>query len=345
LRALRWYAPYDVRVEDVPEPRLVKDTDALVRPTLTTICGSDLHIYRGHLNIVPGNILGHEFVGVVEEVGAAVRSLSRGDRVLPSCWVADGTCWYCRHGYYTQCVNVNIFGFGPVYGESLEGALSELVRVPYADTVLSKLPDDVTDDKAVLVSDTLPAGFAAVQEGGVKAGDMVAVVGAGAVGLLAGLCAKLLGAGEVIVVDVLPERLEMARSLGFMPIDASLADAAEQVRSLTDGRGADVVVEAVGGEQPLLTAIDLARKKGTISVAGFHIHEYTLPAGQLWLTEKRLIFCIGDPIKYRRELIEHIRAGRLDPSRMITHRLRLEEAPKAFEMADRKQGIRVALTP
>lgn len=346
LRAVRWYAPYDVRVEDVEEPVSSKETDALVRPTLSAICGTDLHFYRGHVNIVPGDIIGHEFLGVVEKVGKEVKSVTEGDRVLVSCWVADGTCWYCRHGYYTQCMSINLFGCGPLYGETLGGGDAELVRIPNADVVLSKIPDGVSDERAVLASDGLPASYASVVEADMKPGDTVAVIGCGSIGLLCGMCARLLGASQVLGIDLMPERLETAKSLGLTPINAKETDAADEVRNLTDGRGADLAIEAVGGgQESVLLAIEVARRKGNVSIVGFHYHEYTMPVGQMWLTEKRLFCSIGDPIRYRDVLMEYIKSGRLDPSRIITHRLGLDEAAKGFEMFDKKQALKVVLKP
>ncbi len=344
MRAVRWYGAYDVRVEDVGEPRLTSERDAIIRPTFATICGTDLHIYRGEITLVPGNIIGHEFMGIVEKAGKEVKRFNEGDRVIVSAWIADGECWFCRRRLYTQCENINIFGMGPVYGESIDGAFAELVRVPNADTVLIKAPDGVPDEKLVLISDGLATGYDAVVNSGMEPGDVVAVIGCGPIGLLSGMCADILGASQVIAIDIVRERLEAASSLGFTTINASEVDVAEEVRKMTDGRGADVVIEAVGRtSEPLITAIEVARRKGTISVVGFHLHEYSIPTGQLWLSEKRMTFSIGDPIRNGEILIRYIKQGKLDPSRLITHRINIEEAPKGFEMFERKQSLKVAI--
>jgi Threonine dehydrogenase and related Zn-dependent dehydrogenases len=346
MKALKWYGPYDLRVEESEEPRIVNETDALVRPTLAGICGTDLHIYKGYLQIIPGNIIGHEFVGIVEEVGKGVKEFSKGDKVVVSCWVADGKCWYCKRGYYTQCVNINIFGIGPLYGEALQGAHAELVRVPYADVMLYKIPENIPDEKVVMLSDGLPAGYAGIVEGGIKAGDIVTILGFGPIGAVAGMCAKILGASLIIAIDVIEERLKIARELGFKTLNAKEVDVAEEVRNLTDGRGADLVIEAIGGsEEVLRKAIELARRKGTVSVLGFHVHDYNLPAGQLWISEKRLIFSIGDPIRYRYELLELIKNDRIDISKIITHKVSLNEAPKGFELFDKKVAFKVVIKP
>lgn len=346
LRAVKLYGPHDVRLEDVEEPKIEEKRDAIVKVKLTSICGTDMHIYRGHLDVGLGTVTGHEFVGVVEEVGEEVRHVVEGDRVLASCWIADGTCWYCKRGYYTQCVNVNIFGLGPLYGESVQGAHAELVRVPNADLVLSKIPNEVSDEKAVLVSDALPAGYAGVLEGGMEPGDNVVIMGCGPIGLLSGMCADMLGASQVIAVDFIDERLKKAAQLGFITVNAREKDVGEEVRDLTYDRGADVVIEAVGGSsEPLIKAIELARKKGKVSVVGVHLYDYSIPVGQLFVTEKRISFSIGDPIKYRDKLMDYIRHEKIDPSIIITHRLRLEEATKAFEIFDKKEAVKIVMKP
>jgi threonine dehydrogenase-like Zn-dependent dehydrogenase len=346
MKALKWYAPYDLRVEEAEEPKIIKETDALIKPTLVGICGTDLHIYRGFLQIVPGNIIGHEFIGIVEEVGKEVKEFSKGDKVVVSCWVADGKCWYCKRGYYTQCVNINIFGLGPLYGETLQGAFSELIRVPNADVVLYKIPENIPDEKLVMLSDGLAAGYAGIVEGGMKPGDSVAILGFGPIGAVAGMCAKALGASLIIAIDVIEERLKLAKELGFETLNAKEVDIEEEVRNLTDGRGADLVIEAIGGlEEILRKAIALTRRKGNISVLGFHVHDYNIPAGQLWISEKRMIFSIGDPIKYRYELLELIKHNRIDISKIITHKLSLDEAPKGFELFDKKLAFKVAIKP
>jgi len=344
MKALKWYGPYNLKVEEAEEPKIIKETDALVRPVLVGICGTDMHVYKGYLNIVPGDIIGHEFVGIVEKVGSHVRRVKEGDRVIVSCWIADGECWYCKKGFHTQCVNINIFGMGPVYGETYQGANAELVRVPYADTMLLKMPDDLSFEKALMISDGLPASYAGVVEAGIEPGDSVGIVGCGPIGLLAGMCAQVLGASQVIAIDFAETRLKMAKELGMITINASKQNVGEEVRNLTDGRGVDLAIEAAGGgDAPLLTAIEITRRKGKISVIGFHVLDYNLPAGQLWLTEKRMTFSIGDPITHGPVLIELIRKNRLDPTKIYSHILTLEEAPKGFDLVDKKIAIKAVI--
>ncbi|MEM0381734.1 MAG: alcohol dehydrogenase catalytic domain-containing protein [Nitrososphaerota archaeon] len=344
MRAVRWYGPHDLRVEEVAEPTLKTDEDAIVRPTMAAICGTDLNVYKGILTLVPGSVVGHEFMGVVEEVGRGVKRFSVGDRVIVSSWIADGRCWYCRKQMHTQCENVNIFGMGPVYGESLDGAFAELVRVPYADTVMTRVPENVPDEKLVMVSDALPTGHDAIVNAGMEYGDVVAVIGCGPIGLLSGMCAQAFGASQVIAIDIVRQRLKVAESLGFTAINAAEIDAVEEVRNMTDGRGADVVVEAVGKSAEILRrAIEMVRKKGVVSVVGFHLEEYTVPVGGLWLTEKTVIFSIGDAIKNGEKLAGLVARGRIDPSKIITHRVRLEMVPHGFELFDNRQALKVVV--
>jgi len=347
MKALRWYAPYDVRVEDVEEPKIINETDAIVRVSLAGICGTDLHVYRGHFQIIPGNIIGHEFIGYVENVGKGVKRFSKGDRVVVSCWIVDGSCWYCMHGFYTQCEKINIFGLGPLYGEEISGAHAELVRVPNADVMLFKIPEEIKEEKILTLSDGLPAAYAGLIEGGFRPGYSVAVLGFGPIGAMAAICARAIGAGEIVTVDVDENRLNFARDLGFKTVNARSTDVAEEVRNLTEGRGADLVIEAVGGSiETIDKAIEIARRKGTVSVVGLHAQEYNkFPAGQLWITEKRLVFVIGDTIKYRNELFELIKNNRIDVSKIITHKFSLDEAPQGYEMFDKRKTFKAVIKP
>lgn len=347
MKALKWYGPYSVKVEDIEEPKILDEKDAIVRVSLAGICGTDLHVYRGHLQLIPGNVIGHEFVGYVEKTGKEVKKFSKGDKVVVSCWIADGTCWYCLHGFFTQCEKINIFGLGPLYGEEIQGAHAELVRVPNADLLLFKVPQETSDEKIVTLSDGLPAAYAGLIEGGIKPGYSVAILGFGPIGAMAAISAQAIGAAQIIAIDIDENRLNLAKSLGFKTVNAKETDAAEEVRNMTDGRGADLVIEAVGGnEETINKAIDIARRKGTISVVGVHTQEYNrFPAGQLWVTEKRLVFVIGDTIKYRSELFELIKNDRIDVSKIITHKFNLYEAPKGYEMFDKRKTFKAVIKP
>jgi threonine dehydrogenase-like Zn-dependent dehydrogenase len=344
MKAVRWYGTRDVRLEDVPEPSIQSPTDALLRVTTGAICGTDMHPYHGLLpNFVPGTILGHEFIGVVEQVGNGVQRFKPGDRALATDLVADGTCWYCRRGWHWQCVNRTLFGYGPLFGADVPGGQAQYVRVPFADTVLHHIPDDLQDEQVLFVGDILTTGYVCALNGGIQPGDTVAVVGCGPVGILAQMCARLFGPAQVLGLDMVPNRLQLAERVGSIPIDVR-EDAAAQVKALTDGRGADVVLECVGTEEPLKQALQVVRPKGTISVVGVHIEEaFPWPGGLAFVNELTLRYGVGDAITYGERIIELIRRKRLDPTVIISHRLPLEAAVHGYELFDKREATKVVL--
>jgi len=255
MKAVVFQGVGDIRLEEVPEPRLQNPTDAIVRITASSICGTDLHRVRGTLaDMVPGTILGHEGVGVVEEVGPEVRNLSIGDRVVIPSSVACGYCSYCRAGYYSQCDNANpngkqagtVYYGGPKSAGALNGLQAEKARIPYANVGLVKIPDTLTDDQAILLSDIFPTGYFGAHLAQIKRGDTVAVFGCGPVGLFAILGAKLLGAGRVLAVDHVESRLDIARAQGAEVINFEVEDPVETIMRLTGGIGVDRAIEAVG---------------------------------------------------------------------------------------------------
>lgn len=267
MKGTVFHGPHDVRVERVDDPALQTPTDALVRITRAGICGSDLHFYHGAFPIEPGFVLGHEGVGVIEEVGAGVDRLKKGQRVVVSGLVACGRCFFCRRGQPSQCAESGSAVFG--YGSSSAGKLgwlggeqSEAVRVPMADYTCYPLPDAIDDDAAVFLADILPTAYFGAINGNIRPGDTVAIFGCGPVGLCAVMAAKLFGPAEVIAVDSIPYRLELARKLGAFSVNA--ADAPQAILDHTEGRGADVTIEAVGNEGALTAAIMSARGGGTI---------------------------------------------------------------------------------
>lgn len=255
MKAVVFHAVGDIRLEDVAEPRIEAPTDALVRITSSAICGTDLHMVRGTLpGMKPGTILGHEGVGIVEEVGAGVRNLRRGDRVVIPSTIACGACDQCRMGHYAQCTRANprgpdagtcFFG-GPEETGPVQGLQAELARVPFAHVGLVRLPEQVSDDQAILISDVFPTGWFGAELAGVRRGDTVCVFGCGPVGMFAIISAQLMGASRVLAVDCAPDRLEQARRNGAEAIDFSAEDPLEVIRELTHGRGVDRVIDAVG---------------------------------------------------------------------------------------------------
>jgi threonine dehydrogenase-like Zn-dependent dehydrogenase len=345
LKAVRWHGERDVRVEEVPEPTLLASDDAILRVTSTAICGTDLHPYRGRVpEFRPGTILGHEFVGIVTQVGGAVRRFRPGQRALVSDVIVDGECWYCRREWYWQCVNRTMFGWGPLLGEDVAGGQAEYARIPHADRCLMEVPEVLEDDAVLFVGDILATAYVGALNGQILPGSTVAVVGCGPVGLLAVQCAQLFGPAQVVAVDSVSSRLEGAQGRGALPVRLA-TDTPETVRELTEGRGADVVIECAGGEQGLKLALELVRRRGTISAVGAQFEDsFPWPSAVAFDNEYTLRFGAGDPLSHGERLIELIRHGKLDPARIISHRLLLEEAPKGYELFDSREATKVVLT-
>jgi 2-desacetyl-2-hydroxyethyl bacteriochlorophyllide A dehydrogenase len=344
VKAVVLRAPGDVGVDEVADPQIQEPGDAIVRVHATAICGADLFPFHGMTpGFEEGTILGHEFAGVVVDRGDAVRSVEVGRRVVNTSMVADGTCPACRAGRVTQCSGRALFGYSGVYPR-LDGGQAEFVRVPHADRVLAPLPDEVTDDAAVFLSDNLPTAYdAVVARGGAVDGDLVCVVGLGAVGLMAVMCAVDAGA-RVFGVDGVEARRAAAERLGAEAVAPE--DAAEAIAQAGDGLGADVVVEAAGSPGALDASLRLARGRGTVSVVGAHFEpDFPLDNHLMFERELTLRFSIGDAAGHRERLLELIAAGRLDPATVITHRLKLAEAAEAYGLFDSREATKVVMTP
>ena len=343
MKAVVLRGPNDVRVEDVADPVLLADTDAIVRVETAAICGADLGPLHGHVpGFEYGTILGHEFAGIVVEVGSAVTAVRPGDRVVNMSLVADGTCPACRAGRMTQCSGRALFGYSGVYPR-LDGAQAGLVRVPHADTVLSPLPDAVSNEAAVFLADNLPTAYDAVIRGETKPSDLVCVVGLGAVGLMAVMVAIDIGA-TVYAVDGVETRRALAAGLGAHVLEPG--EARDVISAQTEGLGADVVVEAAGSPGALDAALDLARGRGMVSVVGAHFEpDYPLDNGRMFAKELTMRWSIGDSLGHRPHLIEMIAEGRIDPPAVVTHRLPLADAAEAYRLFDAREATKVVLTP
>lgn len=343
MRALRIMGPEQLLLDDAPEPTIQSPTDAIVQVTKTAICGADLFPYHGFTpGFESGTIPGHEWVGVVREVGEGVKKLRPGQRVVNASMISDGTCPHCDAGRPMQCQSRALFGYSGVY-ERLDGGQAELVRAPNADRSLWAIPDDVSDDDAVFVADMLPTGLSAVRRAGVQLGDVVAVLGCGTVGLMAIMVATKI-AGHVVAVDGIEQRRDLAASLGATPV--SPEQAPDLIGRLTSGLGADAVIEAAGAKPALDSAFELVRGRGTVSVVGAHFEpDYPLDAGRMFEGELTLRFAMGDPINDRAMLLSMIAAGHFRPSQVISHQMPLSEALKAYEIFDRREASKVVLTP
>ena len=387
MRALTWQGARDVRVETVPDPALVAADDIILRVTATAICGSDLHIYRGKIpTMEDGDILGHEFMGIVEEAGPAVTRVKRGDRVVIPFVIACGQCFHCLLNEYAACETTNtgrgailnakmikppaaLFGYSRMYG-GVPGGQAELVRVPQANVGPLVVPDVLSDEQVLFLSDILPTGYQAVVNAGVEPGSSLAIFGAGPVGLMAAACARMLGAETIFMIDENAHRLEFARATyGVIPINFDqVDDPAEAIVEATAGRGVDATIEAVGFEakgsvtetvmtnlklegssgKAIRQAIAATRRGGTVSVPGVYagfIHGFLF--GDAF--DKGLTFKMGQTHvqRFMPELLEAIGEGRLAPEVIISHRMKLADAARGYEMFNAQEDDcrKVVLTP
>jgi 2-desacetyl-2-hydroxyethyl bacteriochlorophyllide A dehydrogenase len=345
MRAVTFHGVGDFRVTDVPKPGPAGPDDALVRITLSAICGSDMHIYHGNTPIDEGAVLGHELVGVVESAGQEVRGVRPGDRVVAPFYVACGRCHQCLRRWWSQCEERAIFGHGIYFG-GLGGTQAEHCVVPHADVNLTRIPDGVDDEQAVFVGDILATGFFAAERGGIHAGDTVAVIGAGPVGLMAVMCAQLFGPAKVFAVDTVGARLEVAGELGAIPLDSRATNPVAEMQRQTGGAGADVALECVGQLAAIETAINCVRGGGTISSVGVpSAITGDFPYFDVW--NRDLTFRSGctNVHAYVRPLLDLIAAGRLHPERIVSHRMRLDDAVDAYRIFDRREATKIVLRP
>jgi 2-desacetyl-2-hydroxyethyl bacteriochlorophyllide A dehydrogenase len=350
VKAITYHGPKDFRVERVPDARRESDGDAVVRVSRTAICGSDLHLWHGAMPIPEtGFVVGHEFVGVVEDVGPEVRTVRRGDRVLASALIGCGSCTPCRAGLWSGC-NVflsrggqNVFGFS----KALPGGQAEAVRVPFADTNLFRIPAELSDEQALFLTDILPTGYMGAELSEVGPGDVVVVFGCGPVGAFAQRCAQLRGAARVIAVDLDEARLARARERGCEAVNPKTDDLSAQVARATEGRGADAVIEAVGRGELLLKGVEIARPGGRIAVIGVINEPTQIPFLALFLKNLTLRSGLVNPQRYVPLLVPLIRAGRIDPTEIISHRLPLAEGVHGYELfaSHAENALKIVLQP
>ncbi len=377
MRALTYHGAKDVRVDTVPDPILQDPQDIVLRVTATAICGSDLHLYRGKVpELKEGDILGHEFMGIVEEVGSAVTRVKRGDRVVVPFVIACGTCFFCERSLFAGCETTNtgrgalmnkkdlrpaaaLFGFTHLYG-GIPGGQAEYVRVPMANTGPLPIPDALTDAQVLFLSDILPTGYQAVVNAEVGPGSTLAIFGAGPVGLMAAACARMRGASRIFMVDHHAYRLQFAEeTYGIEPIDFSkIDDPAQYIIEQTQFRGVDASIEAVGFEakgsaletaltnlklegssgQALRQAMAATRRGGIVSVPGVYAgFIHGFLFGDAF--DKGLTFRMGQTHvqRYMPELLEHIGNGHLKPEVIVSHHLSLDDAVRGYHLFDRKE--------
>jgi alcohol dehydrogenase len=347
MKAVVYHGPGQKAWEDVPDPALRDPTDAVVKVETTTICGTDLHILKGDVPAVTdGRILGHEGVGVVTEVGDACTKVKVGDRVIISCISKCMECDYCRRGLTSHCETLG--GIGWIFGHLIDGTQAEYVRVPFADNGLIPLPDGVTAEQGVMLSDILPTGFEiGVQYGQVKDGDVVAVVGVGPVGLAAVMTARSSGAAKVIAVDSNPFRLMAARDFGATDTVEAGPDALEQLKAFgPGGKGVDVAIEAVGIPATFALCLDAIRPGGRVANVGVHGKPVTLPIDRDWINNITITTGLVNATTAP-QLLEDIQAGRIAPEKFATHRFTFDQWDQAYDTFSRaadEEALKVVIS-
>jgi 2-desacetyl-2-hydroxyethyl bacteriochlorophyllide A dehydrogenase len=344
VRAVTFQAPGEVQIDEVADPELLAPDDAIVRVQASGICGSDLHIYHGRVQIEPGFVIGHEFVGEVVAAGDEVSRVEVGDRVLGTYGTACGECFYCRREEFHKCDEARVFGHGKALG-SLQGAQAELLLVPHANLTLRKVPDGLSDDVALFAGDVMGTAYHAVDSRPLADGETAAILGMGPVGLCAVQAAKAAGASEVVAIDTVEDRLRMAESFGATAVHLTEQDPRAEVKKLTEGRGVDLAVEAVGHPEALDLALRLARKAGTVSVTGVYAERTEVHMGVLWIKALTLTSGHANVIKHVDPVLELISAGELDPAPLVTHHMTLDEAPEAYRVYDNREALKIVLTP
>jgi alcohol dehydrogenase len=344
MKALVYRGPGKKQLENMAKPGLREATDAVVRMVKTTICGTDLHILKGDLpTVAVGRILGHEGIGVIDEVGTGVSRFRKGDRVLISCITACGKCKYCRRAMPSHCEQG-----GWILGNTIDGTQAEFVRIPFADTSLYLIPENADEDAMVMLSDILPTGYeCGVLNGAVKPGDTVAIIGAGPVGLAVLLTTQFYAPANLIVIDLDDNRLKVAKQFGATEvINSTDGNAVEKIMSLTSGKGVDVAIEAVGVAATFELCQEIIGAGGHIANIGVHGASVTLHLEKLWSQNititTRLVDAVTTPL-----LLKTVMAGKLQPNQLITHHFALDDILKAYDTfgnAGREHALKVILT-
>ena len=344
MNALVFHGPGKKALQDMPRPALKEASDAIVRITKTTICGTDLHILKGDVpTVTEGRILGHEGIGIIEEAGTSVTRFRKGERVIISCITSCGKCEYCRRGMCSHCEQG-----GWILGNSIDGTQAEFVRIPWADTSLHHIPEDADEEAMVMLSDILPTGYeCGVLNGCVKPGDTVAIIGAGPVGLATLLTAKLYAPGDLIMIDIDEHRLDTAKRLGATKlIDNNDGRAMAKIMTMTHGRGVDVAVEAVGSPATFNLCQTIIALGGHIANVGVHGECVPLHLETLWSQNVTITTRLVDAVTTQL-LLKTIMSGRLLPKQLISHRFMLADAMSAYDTfsnAAREQALKVILT-
>lgn len=342
MKAFVYHGPEKMSLDQVPKPTIIKPTDAIVKVTTSTICGTDKHIRHGGMpEVEPGRIIGHEFCGIVEEVGSSVNKFKKGDRVAVSCVTQCMDCYYCRRGMYSQCTTGSW-----IFGYMIDGCQADYVRVPYADSGMYIIPDSLTDEDVLFVGDILSTGYFGAENGNIQPGDTVAVFGSGPVGMCAMATARLWGPARIVAVDIDDSRLEFAKKNGWADyaLNPQKVDVVQALKDMTGGRGADVTIEANGFEPTFKGAIDGVRAGGTVSLIGVFEKPQVVEMNKLW--KKNIAIKMGLVNANRiSELIDLIKEGKLNMKPLITHTLPLSQVAEGYDIFEerRDNAIKVVL--
>jgi len=335
----------DISLEEMDVPTIQAASDAIVKITLTTICGSDLHLIHGQTVVDPESPIGHECVGTVEEVGKDVSSFKPGDRVIVPTFTHCGNCFFCKKGSTSQCEKGGIIGFGSIRG-GLGGAQTEYVRVPFADMSLVKTPESLSDEDVLFVGDVIATAYFALENVPIKPGDTVAIVGPGPIGLCVQEIAPVFGAGKIIMIGTRPYRLEVAQQRGAVIINPNEENASEKVLELTNGYGADVVVECAGTPDSFKIAFDSVRKGGSVSLMGMWGEPVEVPLNEMVMNNITIFTGLVDCNRLE-EIVRLIEAGRINTKFLITHRMKLDQILEAYRIFENKEDnvLKIAIAP
>ena len=342
MKAYRYHGPEKMSLDQVPKPKIIEPTDAIVKVTTSTICGTDKHIRHGGLpEVEPGRIIGHEFCGIVDEVGPGVTKFKPGDRVAVSCVTQCMQCYYCRRGMYSQCVHGSW-----IFGYMIDGCQADYVRVPYADSGMHLIPPELEDEDVLFVGDILSTGYFGAEQGNIQPGDTVAVFGSGPVGMCALATARLWGPARIVAVDIDDSRLRFAKKQGWADygLNPKKVDVAEELKKMTDGRGADVTIEANGFEPTFKGAINSVRPGGTVSVIGVFEHPQTIEMNKLWIKNVTIKMGLVNANRIP-ELIDLIKEGKINMRPLITHTLPLSKVAEGYDIFEerRDNALKVVL--
>jgi len=347
MRAVAYVDIDKIELREIDKPTIQDPGDAILRVTTSAICGSDLHVLNGRIpGMTEGSVIGHEFVGVVDEVGPGVSGIQPGQRALSSMMISCGECYVCRKGLGGTCSNLRVFGYGAFFGD-LNGGQADYVRVPEASRTLKPLADDMSDERALFAGDILSTGVKVAMEGQIKEGDVVVVTGCGPVGLFAIQAARAFKPSRIFAVDSVDQRLEMAQGFGAIPINMKHQHVVTTLQDATEGAGADVALECVGGGEPLRTAMEAVRPGGRVSVIGVSsLEDFTINLGLTFLRAIDVKFCGTCDVPHTWDTtMAMIEDGTLDPESIISHRFKLDDALEGYRLFQAREAMKVVLTP